>query len=67
MAKYKRGDQIEVNQFVQKGIEYSGRRGFVEIVETKGRYTVLLYKSNYNGIDMPECTLDVKEANIRKV
>ena len=67
MAKYKVGDQIEVTQFVRKGVEYSGRRGFVEIVETRGRYTVLLYKSEYNGISMPECTLDVKENNIRRV
>jgi hypothetical protein len=66
VAKYRVGDQIVVNQFVQKGIEYSGRRGFVEIVETRGRYTVLLYKTKYNGIDVPECTIDVKENNIRK-
>lgn len=67
MAKYKVGDQIEVTQFVRKGVEYAGRRGFVEIVETRGRYTVLLFKSVYNGISMPECTIDVREINIRKV
>ncbi len=66
MAKYRVGDQIVVTQFVQKGVEYAGRIGFVEIVETRGRYTVLLYKTTYNGIEVPECTIDVKENNIRK-
>lgn len=66
MAKYRVGDQIVVTQFVKNGIEYSGRRGFVEIVERKGKYTVLLYKTAYNGIEVPECTIDVKEDNIRK-
>ncbi|QJD50918.1 hypothetical protein KNV00_gp101 [Streptomyces phage Bmoc] len=66
MAKYRVGQQIVVTQFVQKGVEYSGRRGFVEIVETRGRYTVLLYETTYNGMKVPECTIDVKENNIRK-
>lgn len=66
MAKYRVGDQIVVTQFVQKGVEYAGRTGFVEIVETRNRYTVLLYETTYNGIRVPECTIDVRENNIRK-
>lgn len=56
------GQQIVVAQFVKKGIEYSGRRGFVEIVRSNGRITVLLYKTS----NMPECTIDMKESNVRK-
>ncbi|AXH69703.1 hypothetical protein HWB79_gp108 [Streptomyces phage LukeCage] len=66
MARYRVGQQIVVTQFVQKGVEYAGRRGFVEIVESRGRYTVLLYETEYNGIKVPECTIDVRENNIRK-
>ncbi|QWT30013.1 hypothetical protein SEA_TUNATARTARE_140 [Streptomyces phage TunaTartare] len=56
------GQQIVVAQFVKNGIEHSGRRGFVEIVRSRGRITVLLYKTK----TMPECTIDMKENNVRK-
>jgi len=56
------GDQIVVAQFVKKGIEYSGRRGMVEITQTRNRITVLLYKTK----TMPECTIDMKQNNVRK-
>lgn len=62
MAKFRVGEQIVITQFVHKGVEYSGRVGFVEIREWRKRYTVLLYKTD----TMPECTLDVKEHSIRK-
>lgn len=56
------GQQIVVAQFVKNGVEYAGRRGFVEIVQSRGRITVLLYKTD----TMPECTIDMKETNVRK-
>ncbi len=56
------GDQIVVAQFVKNGVEYSGRKGFVEIVQSRKRITVLLYKTD----SMPECTIDMKENNVRK-
>ncbi|AXH49255.1 hypothetical protein HWB76_gp147 [Streptomyces phage Blueeyedbeauty] len=57
------GQQIVVAQFVRKGIEYSGRKGFVEIAQSRGRITVLLYKTD----TMPECTIDMHERNVRTV
>jgi hypothetical protein len=57
------GDRIVVAQFVKNGNEYSGRKGFVEIVRTRKRITVLLYKTD----KMPECTIDMHESNVRKV
>lgn len=62
MAKFRVGEQIVITQFVKDGVEHAGREGFVEIVESRRRYTVLLYKTDRQ----PECTLDVREYNIRK-
>lgn len=62
MAKYRVGQQIVMNPFVRKGIEYTGRRGFVEIVERRKRYTVLLYATKNSR----ECTIDVKEGDFRE-
>ncbi|QOI67513.1 hypothetical protein SEA_BEUFFERT_134 [Streptomyces phage Beuffert] len=56
------GQQIVVAQFVKDGVEYSGRRGFVEIRQSRGRITVLLYRTD----TMPECTIDMREHNVRK-
>ncbi|QNN99219.1 hypothetical protein SEA_FAUST_136 [Streptomyces phage Faust] len=56
------GQQIVVASFVKNGIDYSGRKGFVEIRRFGKRITVLLYKTN----DMPECTIDMRENNVRK-
>lgn len=56
------GQQIIVNQFVKDGVEYAGRRGFVEIIRRWGRITVLLYETPTSK----ECTIDMKEEHVRK-
>ncbi|UUG69449.1 hypothetical protein SEA_SHAM_137 [Streptomyces phage Sham] len=56
------GDQIVVTQFVRKGIEYAGRKGFVEIVGKGRKITVLLYATDKDR----ECTIDMKWENVRK-